>query len=455
MSTVIISGGGSMNTYTEACHSTPTSFTVKLAKNNKTKIRPLLNPISPTDTKERRNIGFKDSNPMMAETCKNKKIVLDDNVPITFEVEVPEHTPKNATIYVCGNATPLGRWRARGLPLKRIEAHRYRGTAVFKNGDEFCWKITRGHWSSVEKTASGNEIVNRDGIADKERIYKVKVASWADRGSEPEVEILEDESSPCRHVSKLGDFGKKTTTESRPVWVHVPADYDENGTKEYPVLYMLDGQNVFDPATAFLGRAWYADKVIDKLLKQQTAEPFFICAISHRIDRSYEYTPVPDYFFEGGGLHTLADLIQEEISPALQKRYRIRKGPESTGIMGSSLGGLASFHMAWRHPDRFGLAGVISPSLWWAGRHTLKMVSRSTKKASKVRFWIDMGGKESRYPKLLINSVRQLTNLLKGRGYNARCYIDKNGLHDEPSWHRRLHLPFQHLFPLPKTDDKA
>lgn len=392
---------------------------------------------------------------MMAETRESNTKLIDDFVPITFEVNAPDYTPKNATVYVCGDAANLGRWRARGFPLKRSEGNLFKGTAVFRAGDKFSWKITRGHWSSVEKTDAGNEVLNRQGIADKERVYTATVEAWADKGSELEIEVEEDLSKPCPHVVTLGEFGLKSTTESRPVWVHVPPEYEEDGTKEYPVVYMLDGQNVFDPATAFLGRSWRADIVYDRLARDEKVEPFFICALAHRIDRSYEYTPVPDYFFEGGGLHSLADLIEQEVAPALHKRFRIKKGPENTGILGSSLGGLAAFHMAWRHPDRFGLSGVISPSLWWAGRHTLKMVSRSTKKASKVKFWIDMGDQESRQPKLLINSVRQLTNLLKGRSYNARCYIHKGGLHDEPSWHRRLHLPFLHFFKKPDPPEES
>ncbi len=383
----------------------------------------------------------------MAETRENKKTAIGDSISITFEVKVPKHTPENAQVYVCGNVTPLGQWRARGLPLKRIKDQTYRGRAVFQNGDQFSWKITRGHWSSVEKTINGTEVRNRPGIADKERIYKAQVQAWADKGKELEVKPTQEELGLCKNVVPLGNFGTTSTGENRTVLVHIPHDYNENESRKYPVLYMLDGQNVFDPKTAFLGRAWFADKVYDKLYKEKKIQPFFICAISHPMDRSYEYTPVPDYFFEGGGLHTLYDLIETEIAPALHKRFRIRKNPESTGIMGSSLGGLAAFHMAWRYPNRFGLAGAISPSLWWAGRHTLKMVSRSTKKASKAKFWIDMGAKESRYPRLLINSVRQLNNLLRGRGYKTKCYIDKQGLHDEPSWHKRLHLPFQHLFP--------
>jgi len=257
-------------------------------------------------------------------------------------------------------------------------------------------------------------------------------------------------SSVCPGVQLFGSYGLATTEEDRSVWVHLPHEYDEKGSKTYPVLYMLDGQNVFDPRIAFMGRSWRADLVADELEQEGKIEPFIIVAIAHRMNRSYEYTPVKDYFFEGGGLDSLADLIEKEIHPALVKRYRVRDDAASTGIMGSSLGGLAAFHMAWRHPDRFGLSGVISPSLWWAGRYTLKMVSQSRRKPSNTRFWIDMGRKESRFPKRLVNSVIQLSSLLRSRGYTVRHYIDKDGVHDEPSWNKRLHLPFQHLFPPPR-----
>lgn len=375
---------------------------------------------------------------------------------ITFEVEVPENTPPKARIYICGDAPALGRWRAQGLHLRKTDDKTYRGFALITQGTHFSWKVTRGRWSTVEKTLDGDERANREGLADEDRHYQIKVDAWADNGEEkdavtPDIRL---DSEPT-NIELLGIFGKESTTEDRPVWIHLPPDYDENGTQEYPVLYMLDGQNVFDPATAFLGCDWAADRVHDKLYYDEKIEPFIICAIAHRMDRSYEYTPIPDFFFEGGGLHTLADLIENEIAPALKKRLRVKEGPENTAIMGSSLGGLASFHMAWRHPERFGKAGVISPSLWWAGRHTIKMVSQSFKPASKVRFWIDMGDQESRFPKLLVNSVRQLTNLLKGRGYKAYCYIDKGAQHNELSWRNRLHKPFQWLFPSAKALEEA
>lgn len=377
-------------------------------------------------------------------------------VNVVFEVRVPETTSERACVYVCGNAPALGSWSAAGLSLERVEGNLYRGEGLFAGGTAFEWKVTRGRWGTVEKTKAGGEVENRRGFASSESAhYETTVEAWADGGKD---DVKADEDAPdkgegplppgpCPRVKLLGSFGFETTEEDRPVWVYTPPGYDENPDRHYPVLYMLDGQNCFDPATAFLGRDWSAGRVQERLQRKDGCRPFIICALAHRMDRSYEYTPVKDYFFEGGGLHTLADLIEQEVAPALKKAYRVLEGPENTGIMGSSLGGLASFHMGWRHPDRFGLAGVISPSLWWAGRYTLKMVSRSRKPASKTRFWIDMGSKESRYPKMLINSVRQLTNLMTGRGYTAKCFIDPGGEHDEPTWRNRLHLPFGWLFP--------
>lgn len=362
-----------------------------------------------------------------------------------FVVEVPETTPEDAEIFVCGDAPALGVWQARGLALQRKSDRRFEGEIEVESGRALNFKVTRGAWSAVEKTREGRERPNRVAFGGRESIVEAQVEAWSDGGKQ-KIERPEITRNGHNHIQWLGDFGKETTTEIRPVWVHLPPGYENSGTRAYPVLYMLDGQNVFNPATAFLGRSWFADRVLDKLVSLDKVEPFIICAIAHRMDRSYEYTPVPDVFFEGGGLNTLADLIEKEVAPALKKRFRVLEGPENTGIMGSSLGGLASFHITWRHPERFGLAGVISPSLWWAGRYTLKMVSRATGPSSKARFWIDMGAHESRYPNLLINSAKQLTSLLKARGFKARCYIDPDGQHDEPSWNKRLHLPFQWLF---------
>lgn len=363
---------------------------------------------------------------------------------VVFEVQVPDDTPGDAGVFICGNRPEIGSWSARGLRLERRHPGLYRGGVDFKGlGGEVEWKITRGRWDLVEKKKGGRDRENRKDSLHDGAIIRARVTAWGEPDGPP------PENQPAlasERVTLLGSFGADTTGEDRPVWVHLPPDFDE--TRDYPLLYMLDGQNVFDPATAFAGQTWAADHVSARLMEARKVQPFIICAIAHKTDRSFEYTPVRDYFFEGGGLHTLADLIHEEVGPALREQFRVRSDARFTGVMGSSLGGLASFHLAWRHPERFGLAGVVSPSLWWAGRYTLKMVSQDFKKRSaKTRYWIDMGGREGKQPKVLLNSVRQLHQLLKSRGIDAKLYIDDEAEHNEPSWRRRLHLPFQYLFP--------
>lgn len=261
-------------------------------------------------------------------------------------------------------------------------------------------------------------------------------------------------STRDEHVLDFGRFGRRTAGAAMPVQVHLPACYDEDD-RAYPVLYMLDGQNVFDAATAFAGQPWDADKIHDTLHEADFIRPFVIAAIGSDHRRDDLYTPVVDPDEGGGGLRKLERMIVTELDPALRDRFRILEGPENCAVMGSSLGGLAAFHLAWRRPDTFGKAGVLSPSLWWGRGHTQRLVRAESGPLKPMRVWLDCGTEEDEADEdqdvwfddfSLVRSVLDLAEVLLDRGHEVRFLIDQGADHSEAAWRHRLPQAFVWLF---------
>jgi len=210
---------------------------------------------------------------------------------------------------------------------------------------------------------------------------------------------------------------------------------------------MLDGQNMFDRATAFAGQPWDADEIHDKLLDHGWIRPFFIVAIQHGVSREDLYTPYRDKHYNvGGKLPLTAMMIRKEIEPVIRRRYRLLNGPENTGIIGSSLGGLAAFHLGLLYPARFGHVGAMSASLWWSDFKSHRRIKSKALKVSSTRFWLDVGTRESPAPENTVLQVRTVAQALENRGFDVTFYTDVGAWHTERVWRRRIRDVFRWMF---------
>jgi predicted alpha/beta superfamily hydrolase len=226
----------------------------------------------------------------------------------------------------------------------------------------------------------------------------------------------------------------------RDILVYLPASYEKND-KPYPVLYMHDGQNLFDPETAFAGE-WGVDRAIARAPRK--ARRALIVGIPNRgAERLDEYSPFIDPMRGGGRGDAYLDFIINTLKPIIDDRYRTQSDAEATGIVGSSMGGLLSLYAFFRQPAHFGFAGALSPSLWYADSAIFGWIEQTPFVPGRI--YLDTGTREG--PRTLAYA-RAMYALLEEKGYvrgrNLQWVEDEGGVHNEAAWGRRFKkaLPF-------------
>jgi len=226
------------------------------------------------------------------------------------------------------------------------------------------------------------------------------------------------------------------------VTVYLPSDHVADGTR--PALLLFDGQNVFDDTHSFAG-GWFAHEAVDGMLRGRTNVPILV-GIPHggvvRVDEL-----VPWKMDKGGGqLQAFLAWVMATVLPEVQRKHGTLPGPLGTVLGGSSLGGLAALWGHLHHPEVFGGALSLSPSLWVAGRAIFRDAERFTRPAVS-RIYLDCGGREAAGRMLPV--VRQMATLLRSKGYSAsqlKFRPDARGQHNEKAWRRRLPGALRFMF---------
>jgi predicted alpha/beta superfamily hydrolase len=214
---------------------------------------------------------------------------------------------------------------------------------------------------------------------------------------------------------------------------------------------MHDGQNLFEPDTAFQkGEHWRLGETAAALIAAGRIEPLIIVGIYNTGEaRIEEYTPTGDRKLGGGHADDYGKMIIEELKPMIDRTYRTRPEREHTGLGGSSLGGLVSLHLAFTHPAVFSKVAALSPSVWWGRKAILKTVRESRAKP-KLRLWVDMGTAEG---KRGLDDARLLKAALVGLGFADGAdlhYAEYEGAtHSEQAWAERVAPMLEWLFPAP------
>lgn len=370
---------------------------------------------------------------------------------VTFRVMVPEETPPDASIFISGNIQSLGPWDPGKVKLGKIGERAYAITLILPPGLEFKYKFTRGSWETVEKGVWFEEIPDREHNVIGDETVTVRIANWRDYSGEREIYTVVGD---IRHHE---DFPSSALGNSRSVLVYLPPGYEEDPERRYPVLYMHDGQNIFDAATSFIGVEWNVDEALERMIADEEVEPLIVVGICNTSERAFEYTPTQDANRgEGGGADRYADFIVDELKPFIDASYRTKPGGNSTGIMGSSLGGIASLYIAWTHPDVFTRVGAMSTAYWWSNGHILEFLENKVPPPG-VKVWLDMGTAEDsadlnddEVPDI-IEQHRRARNALMAMGLEIprtlRYIEDEGAVHNERAWASRFPRAVKFLFP--------
>jgi predicted alpha/beta superfamily hydrolase len=245
------------------------------------------------------------------------------------------------------------------------------------------------------------------------------------------------------------DFHSRHLPDDRNVIVYLPPGYNDADARRYPVLYLHDGQNVFDRATAFLGQEWEADETAEALIRTGEIEPLIMVGIYNTgLNRIDEYTPTQDgRRHSGGKARQYAAMIIDELKPFIDDNYRTLDGPENTGMAGSSLGGLVTLYIGLRHPEIFGKLAALSPSVWWRQGTILRMIRDNPIPDPRPKIWIDIGtGEGNRHTR----DTRLLCELLVRKGWQPGvdlAYVEDEGAsHSETAWAARMPHVLRFLF---------
>ena len=264
---------------------------------------------------------------------------------------------------------------------------------------------------------------------------------------------MEDKHTLTGIVQAHPQFESRILRNRRDVLVYLPPGYELARRRRYPVLYLHDGQNVFDAATSYAGVEWGADEAAQDLIEKGAIEPLIIVAVANTgVQRIHEYAPTRGIIDPStrrkrsrGWLRRYGRFLIEELKPFIDRTHRTRIDPASTGLGGSSLGGLATLALGLWFPQVFTRLAVLSPSIWWDECVACRMVGELPTKLP-LKIWLDTGTREEGWER-----ARDLRDQLVAKGWRLDQDLHytevEGGDHSEGAWAARFGDVLRFLYP--------
>ncbi len=332
--------------------------------------------------------------------------------------------PKASQIFITGAFNNWNPGEAK-YALKRLDSNKWEIILKDIPNGTLSYKFTQGKWETEEVTATGDNISNHQLEIEKDYSIQINIYGWKNNPSQPK------KHTASKNVYQVTDsFYIPQLNRHRKIQVYLPSNYNRS-KKRYPVLYMHDGQNLFDEYDAPFGE-WGIDEALDSLQKQ-TGKYAIVVAIDHGNDKR-----ITEYNFEYNKKYGAAegkdyvDFLTTTLKTFIDYKYRTKKGKLTTAIAGSSLGGLISTYAVLHFPAIFGTAGIFSPAYWIAP--SIDSLTKPTFKKTSNRFWFFAGEKES--SDMVPDMKNVENNIAKNVRNDVLFTVDANGTHNEQTWRK-------------------
>jgi predicted alpha/beta superfamily hydrolase len=336
-------------------------------------------------------------------------------------------TRKGEDIYIAGN---FNGWNPKDENYKLKPFGGSRKSIVIKDlaAGTYAFKFTRGGWDKVETTSDGRDISDRVLDVKEDLSQEFTVSGWKD--DYPDVPRRYTASPQVRILDTA--FSIPQLDRKRRVWIYLPKGY-ATSSKIYPVLYMHDGQNLFNEQTAPFGE-WGVDECLDTL-QQQLGKECIVVGIDHGgSKRMTEYNPYDNDKNGKGEGKQYAEFLAKTLKPFIDSKYRTKKGAENTFVAGSSMGGLISMYAILQYPDVFGAAGVFSPSFWIAPE--MFPFAEKFTTSGMPKFYLYMGAKEGAN---MMPEMQRMSDILqKKQRFVIRTVANPLGQHNEKYWRQEF-----------------
>jgi alpha-glucosidase len=358
---------------------------------------------------------------------------------ITFRITaIPVNTPPNSTIYLAGSVNTWNPSSSQyilqpdGLGAYLLTIPEGTGTIEYK--------FTRGSWPTVEGNANGGYLPNRTiNFTGNPQIVNLTIQSWEDIAGSG------SSSTAASNVQILSNsFFIPQLNRNRKIWLYLPPDYFTT-TKTYPVLYMHDGQNLFDNATSFSGE-WQIDETLNNLHAQGNYGAIVVGIENGGSNRLNEYSPWVNTQYGGGQGDLYNDFITETLKPYIDLNFRTKPQPQFNALIGSSMGALISTYGGIESVTSFNKIGVFSPAFWFAQSDLINYINASTSDLSNLRLYFVAGQNEST---TMVTHINQVNNALISKGVqntNSLTKFDSYGTHTEAYWRGEFAAAYQWLF---------
>lgn len=340
----------------------------------------------------------------------------------------------DSLVFISGNHPLLGNWDPAKVPLNKVDTNMFSLSLFFDDGENLEYKFTLGNWGKEAVFEAGIIPPNLNLKVKSDTTLQINVPYWSHQF---ESKLQGQVTGIVERISGLG--GDKLPARDLLVWL--PPNYYEDTTAYFPVLYMHDGQNLFDPSSSTFGIDWQIDETADSLIRQGIIEPIIIVGIEHTPLRMSEYT-----YNDTGRLYI--DYVANTVKPLIDRKFRTLPGREHTATGGSSAGGLISFILVWEYDHIFSKAVCLSPAFKINQIDFVKEVQNYDGEKKQVSVYIDNGGVG--IDNRLQPGINEMLDVLDSKGYiegeDYFWFFDEDAEHSERAWAKRIWRPLKIFF---------